>query len=195
MTERIKQAGVTGVETGPEAVMRFAWQITLFMGLVTLVLGIVVTLHPSSSLDVIAVLAGILLLISGAFQLIRALEPTTGHRVFSALVGLAFVVVGVLLIRHLDTTRVLIALLIGIMWIVQGIAELLVGLTQDTRQGRGWAVVFGLVSLIAGIVVVAWPVGSLVTLAVLIGIWFIIIGLLQVLGAFTMRHLMLHQQR
>ncbi len=170
-------------------VQRVAWQLTLFMGLVTLVLGIIVAVHPSTSLNVIAVLVGILFLASGAFQLIRALDSTTTHRAWSAVIGLAFIVIGVVLIRHLHMTRVLIALLIGLIWIVQGVAELMVGLTQTDRRGRGWTIVFGTVSLIAGIVVVALPSTSIVTLAVLLGIWFIILGLLQILGSLMMRHL------
>lgn len=184
----------TGVSApAAKALDSYAWQLTLFMGVVTLVLGIIVAIHPSTSLNVIAVLIGILLLVSGVFQLVRALEPATGHRVFSALVGLAFVVLGVVMIRHLHLTRLAIALLIGIIWIVQGVAELMVGMAQSDRRGRGWAIVFGVISLAAGIVVVAVPEGSLTTLAVLVGIWFIVLGLLQVLGALTMRHMTLHR--
>lgn len=169
-----------------------AWQLTAFMGVVTFVLGIIVAFHPDTSLDFIAVLVGIMFLASGVFQLIRALDASTGHRAWSAVVGLGFIVIGVVLIRHLHVTRVLIALLIGLIWIVQGVAELMVGFTQSDRRGRGWSIVFGTVSLVAGIVVVSIPATSIVTLAVLLGVWFIILGLLQILGALTMRHLARH---
>lgn len=170
-----------------------AWQVTAFAGVVTLVLGIIVALHPENSLDVIAVLVGIMFLASGVFQLIRALDASTGNRAWSTVVGLAFVVIGVVLIRHLDVTRLLIALLIGLIWIVQGVAELMAGFTQTDRRGRGWSIVFGSVSLVAGIVVVSLPATSIVTLAVLLGVWFIILGSLQILGALTMRHLAQHR--
>ena len=170
---------------------RFAglsWQIGLLVGLVTLVLGIIVTLHPSTSINVIAVLLGILLLVAGVFHLVRALDHAAPSRAWSAVIGLAFVVLGVVLIRHLDMTRALIALLIGIVWILQGVAELLVA-TDPDRPGRAWSVAFGVISLAAGIVVIIVPEGSLNTLAVLLGIWFIVIGALQVVGAFYLRHL------
>lgn len=190
MAQQHKEAESTSL--APQ-VQRVAWQLSLFMGLATLVLGIIVTLHPSGSLDVIAVLLGVLFLISGVFQLILALDPATGHRAWSTIVGLAFIVIGVVLIRHLDVTRVLIALLIGLIWIVQGVAELMIGLTQTDRAGRGWTIAFGAISLAAGIVVIAVPSGSLVALAVLLGIWFIVMGLLQIAGAFTMRYIAKHQ--
>lgn len=166
-----------------------SWQAGLFVGLVTLVLGIVVTLHPSTSINVIAVLLGVLLVVAGVFHLIRSLDREAAHRGWAAVVGLAFVVLGVVLIRHLHLTRALIALLIGLVWIVQGVAELLTASDPD-RPGRGWSVAFGLISLAAGIVVIAVPTGSLNALAVLLGIWFIVIGLLQVIGAFYVRRIM-----
>lgn len=166
-----------------------SWQVGLFVGLVTLALGIVVTLHPSTSINVIAVLLGILLIVAGVFHLIRSLDRAASHRAWAAVVGLAFIVLGVVLIRHLHLTRALIALLIGLIWIVQGVAELLTASDPD-RPGRGWSVAFGLISLAAGIVVIAVPTGSLNALAVLLGIWFIVMGVVEVFGAFYMRRLL-----
>lgn len=163
-----------------------SWQATLFAGIITLALGIVVTLHPSTSINVIAVLVGVLLLIGGVFHLIRALDPDAPGRAWSAVVGLAFVVLGVILIRHLHVTISLIGLLIGIIWIVQGIAELL-SASDAGRGARGWSIAFGLISLAAGIVVIVAPAGSLSALALLLGIWFIVIGAMQIIGAFYLR--------
>ncbi len=165
-----------------------SWEIGLFVGVVTVALGIVVTLHPSTSLNVICVFLGILLLISGVFHLIRGLDATEAHRAWTVIVGLLFIVIGVVLIRHLDLTRNLIAFLIGITWIVQGVVGLIAGFSDSQLPARGWAIFFGFISLAAGIVVICVPVGSLTALAVLLGIWFIILGTLQIIGAFLLRH-------
>ena len=45
-----------------------------------------------------------------------------------------------------------------------------------------------MVSLIAGIVVASAPTSSLNVLAVLLGIWFIIMGIFEIIGAFILRH-------
>jgi uncharacterized membrane protein HdeD (DUF308 family) len=59
----------------PSAVaMTRSWQASLFMGIVTLILGIIVAAHPTGSLNVIAVLLGVLLIISGIFHLIRVFD-------------------------------------------------------------------------------------------------------------------------
>jgi uncharacterized membrane protein HdeD (DUF308 family) len=179
------------LEKGTEEAAGFvtaSWQAALFLGVATLVLGIIVALHPSGSLNVIAVLIGVLLLISGVFHLIRMLDPREPHRVWLGIAGLLFIVIGVVLIRHLHLTYALIGLLVGISWIVQGVVMLVGGLSAEPRTGRGWWILFGLVSLAAGIVVVAVPVKSVHVLAVLFGIWFIAMGLFEIAGAFVLRH-------
>lgn len=163
-----------------------AWRLPFFGGLLMVVLGIVVVANPGSSLTVVSVLVGVLVLISGAVHLVQAFVTSAEHRVWSAVVGLASIVIGLLLVRHLDMTVVLLALLLGISWILQGVASLV--LAGEASNGRrSWGVAFGLISLIAGIVVLAAPIGSLTVLAVLVGLSFIAIGAVQMASAWIVR--------
>ncbi len=165
-----------------------AWQATLFLGVVTLILGLIVSFHPTASLNVIAVLLGILLIIGGIFHLIRVFHAAERHRVWLGISGLLLVVIGVVLIRHLHLTLAIIGLVIGISWIVQGLSALIYGFSGSSREGRGWWIFFGIISLIGGIVVTAVPVSSVTALAVLTGIWFIIQGLFEIIAGFMLRH-------
>jgi uncharacterized membrane protein HdeD (DUF308 family) len=99
-----------------------------------------------------------------------------------------FIVVGVVLIRHLDLSRAVIGLVIGITWIVQGLTALIGGMAGDVREGRVWWILFGVVSVIAGLVVISAPASSLNVLAVLLGIWFVIMGIFEIIGALMLRH-------
>ena len=165
-----------------------SWQAALFLGVVTLILGLIVTFHPTTSLNVLAVLLGILMILSGLFHLIRVFDPRERHRVWLGIAGLLFIVIGVILIRHLHLTRSIIGLVIGITWIVQGLTALIGGISGGVREGRAWWIIFGVVSLIAGIVVVSAPASSLDVLAVLLGIWFVIMGIFEIIGGFLIRH-------
>jgi uncharacterized membrane protein HdeD (DUF308 family) len=164
-----------------------SWQSTLVVGVLTLILGIIVSFHPTGSLNVIAVLFGVLMILSGIFHLIRVFDPEELNRVWAGISGLLFIVIGVILIRHLHLTRALIGLLIGITWIVQGLGAIIGGAAGGARGGRGWWIAFGLVSIVAGIVVVATPTSSLNVLAVLLGIWFIIMGIFEIAGGVMLR--------
>ena len=179
----------TGYETppSPPSVMAASWQATLILGVLTLILGLIVSFHPSGSLNVIAVLLGILMILSGIFHLVRVFDPHEHHRVWLGIGGMLFIVIGVVLIRHLHLTIAAIGLIVGITWIVQGLAALIGGISGGVREGRAWWITFGLVSLIAGIVVASTPVSSLNVLAVLVGIWFIVMGIFEIIGAFLLR--------
>ena len=177
-----------GGEPAPPAMLTGSWQATMFLGVVTLILGVIVSFHPTGSLNVIAVLLGILMILSGIFHLIRVFDPRERHRVWLGIAGLLFIVIGVVLIRHLHLTRALIGLVIGITWIVQGLTARIGGISGGVREGRAWWITFGVISLIAGIVVAATPADSVTVLAVLLGIWFIIMGIFEIIGAFLLRH-------
>jgi uncharacterized membrane protein HdeD (DUF308 family) len=172
----------------PRSVLTGSWQAAMLLGVLTLILGIIVAFHPTGSLNVVAVLLGILLILSGLFHLIRVFDPAEQHRIWLGIAGLLFIVIGVVLIRHLHLTRALIGLIIGITWIVQGLVALIGGISGGVREGRAWWIIFGLVSLVAGIVVAVTPASSLTVLAVLLGIWFIIMGIFEIIGGFILRH-------
>jgi len=180
--------GDYGAQPSPPALLEGSWQATVFLGVLTLILGLIVSFHPTGSLNVLAVLLGVLMILSGIFHLIRVFDPAEPHRVWLGVAGLLFIVIGVVLIRHLHLTRSIIGLIIGITWIVQGLVALIGGISGGVREGRAWWIAFGVVSLIAGIVVVATPASSLNVLAVLLGIWFVIMGIFEITGGFLLRH-------
>jgi uncharacterized membrane protein HdeD (DUF308 family) len=155
----------------------------------TLILGIIVSFHPSGSLNVVAVLLGILMILSGIFHLVRVFDQDEQHRIWVGIAGLLFIVIGVVLIRHLHLTVALIGLIIGLTWVVQGLTALIGGLAGGVREGRAWWIAFGVISVIAGIVVVSAPVTSVNVLAVLLGIWFIVMGIFEIIAGFLLRRM------
>ena len=167
---------------------KLAWQLQIFLGFVTLVLGAILTAHPTKSLNAICVIIGILLIISGIYHFIRLLDGDEQHRAWLAVAGLVEVVVGVVAIRHLDLSRAVIGLLVGLSWIVQGVVALMVGLIGSEGRGRAWQIIFGIISIAAGIVVVSVPANSVEVLAVLLGIWFLVMGALEIVSGLVIRH-------
>jgi uncharacterized membrane protein HdeD (DUF308 family) len=182
------EVGETDADLPAALAVARSWQATLFLGLITLILGLIVSFHPSTSLNVIAVLIGLLLIASGIFHVVRVFGIGESHRMWLGISGLLLIVIGVVLIRHLHLTVALMGLVIGISWIVQGLSAIAAGFGAPSGEGRGWWIAFGFISLIAGIVVAAVPATSVTALAVLVGIWFIVLGLLEIVAAFTIRH-------
>jgi uncharacterized membrane protein HdeD (DUF308 family) len=164
-----------------------SWKASFLMGLATLILGVIVAFRPSGSLVVISVLIGILMIFSGVFHIIAAIDAPEHHRAWPAIAGVLFIVGGIVLMRHLQYSLALIGLFVGFSWVIQGVSSLVGGITR--RAGRsGWSVFFGIVSLIAGIVVISVPVATIVFLTTFLGIWFAVIGVFEMIDAFMSRH-------
>jgi len=99
-----------------------------------------------------------------------------------------FILAGLVLIRHLHLTIALIGLFIGFTWVIQGVTSLMEGLARGRAGGeRGWTIFFGIISLIAGIVVISAPIASVAALTIFMGVWFIVMGFMEMLGSLVFR--------
>jgi uncharacterized membrane protein HdeD (DUF308 family) len=186
-TERPAEASATDSLTNSAPWRLHSWKASFLMGLATLVLGLIVAFRPSGSLVVITVLLGILMMFSGVFHIIAALDGPQEHRAWRAIAGVLFIVGGIILVRHLQFSLALIGLIVGFSWVIQGVSSLIGGFTHRGGMG-GWSIFFGIVSLMAGIVVISVPVTSIVFLATFLGIWFAVIGVFEMVDAFMSRH-------
>ena len=168
------------------------WGWVLFFGIVTIALGIVVLVWPDKTIVVVAVLFGIQLILAGIFRFISALaidDAPGGTRVLLALLGVLSFIVGIYALRHVNVTIVALALVLGIFWIVNGVIELFTAIGHREMPGRGWTIILSLLSIVAGIVVLAYPDISLQALAVVLGIWLVALGIIEIALAFRLRSL------
>jgi uncharacterized membrane protein HdeD (DUF308 family) len=158
------------------------------MGAASVILGLIVAFQPTASLNVIAVLLGILMIFSGIYNIVEAADSGENGRMWRGIAGVLFIVGGIVLIRHLHLSLALIGLVIGLVWVVQGVLALLQGISAGSgTRGRWWPLLFGVISLIAGIVVVSTPVNAVTTLATLLGIWFVVMGVFEMVGGIVLR--------
>jgi uncharacterized membrane protein HdeD (DUF308 family) len=168
------------------------WGWVLTFGISTLLVGVAALAWPGRTLVVVAVLFGIQLILMGIFRFAGAFgsdDVTGGTRVLLALLGVLSLIIGLYAVRHVLITLLALALLLGIFWTVSGAVELFTAISHREMRNRGWNSVMGIVSILAGIVVLAYPGISLVTLAVVLGVWLIILGAMQVTAAFRIRSL------
>jgi uncharacterized membrane protein HdeD (DUF308 family) len=165
------------------------WGWALAFGIITALAGVAVLVWPGETLAVVAVLFGIQLVVAGIFRFVAAfaLDESGGTRVLYALLGALSIIVGVYAIRHLGVTLGALALLLGIFWIVQGFVELFTAIANRGMPERGWTMFLGILSVIAGVIVVAYPEISLLTLAIVLGVWLIIFGGMEIFFAFRLR--------
>jgi uncharacterized membrane protein HdeD (DUF308 family) len=148
-----------------------AWWLLLLLGVLGVVAGVIVLLKPSNSLATLAVICGVFVLLDSILGLAMALFSKAGGA--AALVGVLGIVIGILLIRHPVDSVLAIALLIGIWLVALGVIRLVRAFEFDRRA---WSFVVAVVEIIAGIVIVASPHIGFATLALLVGISFLVNG-------------------
>lgn len=163
---------------------RHLWKSMLGWGVVSVLMGIAILFWPGISIEIAALLFGVYLLASGVAQVIFgiSLDVSGGERVLLFLSGGLSLVLGVLALRNLGDgyAILLLAIWVGIGFIFQGIAETSLAIGFRELPGRGWHIFMGIVSIIAGMVVLAWPFSSIVVLAVVTGVWLIVLGIFQI---------------
>jgi uncharacterized membrane protein HdeD (DUF308 family) len=150
------------------------WWVTLAIGVLSIIAGVIVLIKPSNSLATIAVVVGIFVLIEGIFALISSLSHDTENRGLTAILGVLSLVVGIFLIRHPVHGVTVVAMFVGIWLIVMGSLRLV--LAFETVGHRGWRITVAIVEIVAGIVIVASPNIGIATLAILVGISLILNG-------------------
>jgi uncharacterized membrane protein HdeD (DUF308 family) len=174
----------------PHLVQRL-WSSTILSGAIAVILGVVILVWPGPSIVVAAVLFGVYLVVSGVAQVIFAfsLPVSAGGRILLLLSGAASLILAVLAFRHFGEgyAILLLAIWIAVGFIFRGVSTVTMVISEPAFPGRGWAIFFGAISIIAGIVVLAWPFDSIVTLALVAGIWLIVIGVMEIVTGFGMR--------
>jgi uncharacterized membrane protein HdeD (DUF308 family) len=166
------------------------WGWILGYGILTVLAGIGALAWPGETLLVVAVLFGVQLIFAGTFRLVTAFSMDDvggGSRVLLALLGILSVIIGLWAIRHVLLTLLALVVFLGIYWIVNGVIEIFTALSHRGMPQRGWTVVMGLLSFLAGLIVLAVPGLSLVSLALILGVWLLVFGLMEITLAFRIR--------
>lgn len=104
------------------------------------------------------------------------------------IVGVISIVLGILCFRGGIANGVyILSLFIGFSFLFRGIWQLIVGIQSKGVSGRGLLIFGGVLGIIAGIIVLSVPLASLVTLALIAGIWMIILGFIEIFWSFKVK--------
>ncbi len=98
------------------------------------------------------------------------------------IVGLITLAGGIVLIAYTGPTLTVIALLVGIELLIGGVF-LIVGAFGRPAGSRAWGVFGGALAVIAGVIVIRHPSGSVLVVALAVGIYLILAGVLRLVGA------------
>src|SRR5215218_1712853 len=165
---------------------RSGW-VVIVAGALSLLAGILAIVFPDITLLALALIAGINLLLLGIMALVSAVtsDRDATVRVLGAMVGLLGVIAGVVVMRRPGESLLAIVLILGVWFIVSGLVDAVRAFT--TPEDRAFRALAAVADVGLGILILALPDVSLVTLAVLAGIAFIVRGLFAIYAGIHLR--------
>lgn len=180
-------SGFAQVRTSVTNALRIGLGLT---GLVALIVGILILVWPARTAVVVtaiiavyAVVVGIVYAAMTFFATARSGWWRAGH----GLLAILFIAAGISAFFALPATAVVMAyfvvLMIGITWIMEGVVALT---TIGNAQAKGWSAFYAVVSIIAGIVLLISPAWGAVVLWWIFGIALVVLGVSQIVRAFTL---------
>ncbi len=166
------------------------WGLVLTYGLLTLGLGVALIVWPEESVKIFTILIAIQLIVAGVFRIVSAIATSQGDGGMRALVGLSggvALIVGLLVLREPLQSVVVLTLVLGAWWVIAGVIDIIGAFLSPSPSGRGWDIIGGVVSLLAGGFLLVYTEMSLHVLVVFVAIWLMLAGLLAVFAAFALR--------
>ena len=175
-----------------EAVGRKWWLLLLF-GVVTIVVGIFCVMQPVDAVETLSWLFAVWLIVTGIFELVRAFgsQISGGMRALLIITGALSLVLGFVALRSFWDDEVILAgwilaIFIGISFLFRGFSILFLGIDGKGQAGRGWNIFAGIVIIIGGMIILTAP-ATIIALAVVVGIWLIVMGIFEIISSFMVR--------
>ncbi len=180
---------VTVVRTSDEPPIRISWWVLAVVGAISIAIGIAAMVWPKPTLTVIGVLFGAYLAFWGAVGLLNAVaapeDTPTGLRIVALLIGILALLVGLLLIVDPGKSSQVLVWILGFWLCLLGALEIVRAIV--VRAGRVWHAIWGLVVLVAGIILLSNSKVGLGTLVVIVGVTLILQGLMEIMLALLLR--------
>jgi uncharacterized membrane protein HdeD (DUF308 family) len=103
--------------------------------------------------------------------------------IFTIIRGVLGILFGIIALFAPIATALVLAIVIGAYAIVDGIFDIVEAIRHRGSSSMVWRIVWGAISIVFGILVLFWPGISLGILVIMVGIWAIAIGILQIIAS------------
>lgn len=166
----------------PRASTPIRWLVGI-SGVLAILLGVFVLLQPAAALLAVAWLFGIYFIAIGVFRVAHAALATgarSSYRWLTGILGVLVVIGGVLVLTNPGLGVLGLAIAIGVTWIVDGVIATAVSVAEETNW---WAVLYGVLSIIAGGIVIGMPFMAAGVLLIGAAIFAILSGVVQLVRA------------
>jgi len=168
------------------------WWLVLLQGVLSVVLGVLALAWPGVTLGALILLWGLFALLNGVGDVFGALGTASSHRSWGWQLagGLVGILAGLAILRWPGLSALFVLYLVAIWALMMGIVRLVGAIADHEALPHAWLVALaGVVSVLFGIAMFAWPGVGLLTLVYLVGSYAIVYGVITCVLAFRLHSL------
>jgi uncharacterized membrane protein HdeD (DUF308 family) len=171
-----------------ERICDVKWGTLALIGFLSLIFGIIILFYPGITEEIIVMLFGVLVIILAVLALITALLSTGGRSTLLLLGAIIGFIVGVGALLSPVIFGAFLVIIIGIVLFVIGLVDMAIAIGEKEYPHRWLLFILGILSIIVAILLWAEPViGAIVVFGVLVGIYFVVYGILAIIAGFALR--------
>lgn len=170
------------------------WWAVLLRGIFAIIFGIVALVWPGVTVWALVIVFGAYAIVDGISAIVRSIRARAVESgwVWWLLGGIVSLVAGIIAFVWPEITALAAVFVIGIWAILGGILEIFGAIRLRKLDGAahwGMLLVAGVLELIFGAILVFFPVGGILSIVWLVGVFALLFGLLLVVSAIQVRSL------
>lgn len=165
------------------------WGLILLRGALAILFGVLAFIWPGITLFTLVIMYGAFAFVDGVLALVAAIRGgTPAPRWWLALVGLFGIAAGVLTLFWPQITALVLLLFIAAWAIVTGIFQIIGAIRlRHEIEGEWLLIASGVLSVVFGLLLVAWPGAGALAMILVIGSFAIMYGILMIGFALKLR--------
>lgn len=168
------------------AIRGVPWWDLVLRGIVAILFGLLALIWPAITLMALVVLFAVYAILDGVIALTALFTPEGRSRWWSfLLVGLLGIAAGIVALSYPHIAALALYIIIASWAILIGIVELGAALAGSEEMGSRWLwALSGILSLVFGVLLFAYPVKGLLAVVWLIGFWALFRGIMLIIAGF-----------
>jgi uncharacterized membrane protein HdeD (DUF308 family) len=179
----------TKVTVVDERLKNVRWGWYVIFGIVAIIFGGLVLFYPRISTAFMVIFAAALLMLFGLYGFITGFLKPAGEKLVPIILGLIAFLIGLAGLVYPAAFGVSIVVLIGILILMIGGLMIVFSIVEKELAHRWLLFFLGVFSVIFAILFFIYPITTAVGIGILVGIYFIITGIMSIIAGFQIRSL------
>lgn len=159
------------------------WWMLLIRGLAAIAFGLLAYFYPGAALAALVLIYGVYALVDGVFAIVAAINQGEHHRPWGFLLfsGIVSIIAGLVTFFYPGITALVLLTIIAAWGIVRGVLEIAAAVQLRRVVPHDWLLALaGILSIVFGVLLIAYPATGLLAVVWLIATYAIIYGILEI---------------